>query len=93
MTGPVSLPLIRVFVFLLLRNVLVPTALGQVNIQGHWSTQSYSIPSNPIHVALLPATVENIDLEASSSAWQYGPNMSQSRIQNKHSAKTTLVVQ
>jgi len=54
MSTPVSLRLIGVFVFLLLLpNVIVPRALGQATIQGQWSTLSYSMPINPIHVALL----------------------------------------
>ena len=32
---------------------LVPAALGQVNVQGQWSTQSTQMPINPVHAALL----------------------------------------
>src|SRR3977135_3980882 len=31
----------------------VPTALAQANVQGQWQTLPYTMPINPIHVALL----------------------------------------
>src|ERR1700720_532755 len=33
--------------------VLVPKASGQSNVTGKWSTLSYTMPINPVHVALL----------------------------------------
>src|ERR1700733_3665284 len=30
-----------------------PSAMGQANVQGQWSTLSNTMPINPIHVALL----------------------------------------
>src|SRR6202158_1337484 len=32
---------------------VVPVAWGQADVQGQWSTLSYTMPLNPIHVALL----------------------------------------
>src|SRR5207249_6056719 len=32
---------------------IVPVAMGQANVQGQWSTLSYTMPINPIHAALL----------------------------------------
>jgi len=40
-------------VCLLLSTVFVPTAIGQANVQGVWSTLSYEMTINPIHAALL----------------------------------------
>ena len=45
-----SLVLILIFGFVV---VLVPGALAQANIKGQWSTLPYTIPINPVHVALL----------------------------------------
>src|ERR1700759_983088 len=39
--------------FSLLICVLLPSALGQANVQGQWSTLSNTMPINPVHVALL----------------------------------------
>src|SRR6201997_832457 len=39
--------------FPLLICVLQPSAMGQTNLQGQWSTLSNSMPINPVHVALL----------------------------------------
>src|SRR5438309_8536433 len=33
--------------------VMVPSAVGQTNVQGQWSKLSYVMPINPIHAALL----------------------------------------
>jgi hypothetical protein len=38
---------------LVLLSIFVPVALGQANVQGQWSTASYTMPVNPIHDALL----------------------------------------
>src|SRR5437588_5297654 len=38
---------------LLLMFTTVPSAKGQANVQGQWSTLPYSMPINPVHAALL----------------------------------------
>jgi len=43
----------HVLIFLLLLTVMVPLAMGQVNVQGRWSTLPDTMPINPIHAALL----------------------------------------
>jgi hypothetical protein len=53
MSDRISSRLIFAFIFPLLLNVLVPEMLGQTNVQGQWSTLPYSMPINPVHVALL----------------------------------------
>src|SRR5207245_2719474 len=42
-----------VVLLLLLVGVSKPELIGQVQTVGSWSTQSYTAPINPIHVALL----------------------------------------
>ena len=42
----------RVSLSLLLLSTIIP-AMGQVNVQGQWTTQSTSMPINPIHAALM----------------------------------------
>jgi hypothetical protein len=37
----------------MLLSAFVPLAVGQANVQGQWSTLSYTMPINPIHAALL----------------------------------------
>jgi hypothetical protein len=37
----------------MLLSTFVPMAIGQANVQGKWSTLSYTMPINPIHAALL----------------------------------------
>jgi hypothetical protein len=49
----VSLRSIRVLIFLLLLEASTPKLLGQASVQGQWSTLAYSMPINPVHVALL----------------------------------------
>src|SRR5438445_3439042 len=39
--------------FSLLFSVFVPVMMGQVNVQGRWSTLQTLMPINPVHVALL----------------------------------------
>jgi uncharacterized membrane protein len=41
------------FLFLICICVLQHFALGQINVQGQWTTLSSTIPINPVHVALL----------------------------------------
>ncbi|HET6176866.1 MAG TPA: galactose oxidase-like domain-containing protein [Candidatus Sulfotelmatobacter sp.] len=53
MTSRISSRLICGFILLLLLNILQPRTLGQANVQGQWSTLQYSMPINPVHVALL----------------------------------------
>jgi hypothetical protein len=45
--------LFAVVLGVLLLGVLVPGALGQADVEGSWSTLSYQMPINPVHVALL----------------------------------------
>src|SRR5579864_1248052 len=40
-------------VLLAVLSALAPSALSQANVTGQWSTASYTMPINPIHVALL----------------------------------------
>jgi Galactose oxidase-like, Early set domain/Glyoxal oxidase N-terminus len=42
-----------VLVSLILLGAFVQVAMGQPNVQGKWSTLSYTMPINPIHAALL----------------------------------------
>ena len=52
LTMPASLrPAILVVSMLL--GTFVPIVIGQANVQGQWSTLSYTMPINPIHAALL----------------------------------------
>jgi len=54
MVGCIFLRSIRVLIFLLLLDlILLPKMLGQANVQGQWSTLTYTMPINPVHVALL----------------------------------------
>ena len=48
--APLSLASLAISV---LFSALVPIAMGQANVQGQWSTLSYTMPINPIHAALL----------------------------------------
>ena len=43
----------RVSLSLLLLSTFIPAATGQVNVQGQWTTQSTSMPINPVHAALM----------------------------------------
>jgi len=44
----------RIFAFALVALFLLTAAsVAQPNVQGHWTTLSYSMPINPVHVALL----------------------------------------
>ena len=49
---PASLRTATLVVSMLL-STFVPVAMGQANVQGQWSTLSYTMPINPIHAALL----------------------------------------
>src|SRR5580700_1771440 len=40
-------------VILLLLLIRIPSAQGQAQTVGQWSTQSYTMPINPVHAALL----------------------------------------
>jgi len=53
MINRISSRFICSFIFLLLLNALLPRMLGQANVQGQWSTLPYSMPINPVHMALL----------------------------------------
>jgi galactose oxidase-like protein/glyoxal oxidase-like protein len=54
MTSRAPSCLLAVLVFVLFISFLMPTALGQANVTGAWSTAPNPMPINPIHVALLP---------------------------------------
>ena len=45
--------LCHVLIFLLLLTLMVPVTMGQVNVQGQWSTLPNTMPINPVHAALL----------------------------------------
>lgn len=47
---PVSKNLVKLLVIF---GALVPAMWGQADVQGQWSTASYQMPINPIHVALM----------------------------------------
>ena len=49
----VSSCLSHVLVFSLLFSLFASVMMGQVNVQGRWSTLQTLMPINPIHVALL----------------------------------------
>src|SRR3989442_6168723 len=49
----VSSCLSHVLVFSLLFSLFASVMMGQVNVQGRWSTLQTLLPINPIHVALL----------------------------------------
>src|SRR5216684_9349282 len=49
----VSSCLSRALVFSLLFSLFASVMMGQVNVQGRWSTLQTLMPINPIHVALL----------------------------------------
>ena len=51
-TMPATLRSVTLVVSILL-STFVPMAIGQANVQGQWSTLSYTMPINPIHAALL----------------------------------------
>jgi hypothetical protein len=51
-TMPASLRSAALVVSMLL-GTFGPTVMGQANVQGQWSTLSYTMPINPIHAALL----------------------------------------
>jgi hypothetical protein len=53
MTSRVCSWLTHALALSLLICVLQPSAMGQANLQGQWSTLSNSMPINPVHVALL----------------------------------------
>src|SRR5579864_8439656 len=40
-------------ILLAVLSALTPSAMAQANVTGQWSTASYTMPINPIHVALL----------------------------------------
>src|SRR5439155_9978414 len=42
-----------VVVMLTVRGTLAPGAMGQATVTGQWSRLSYTMPSNPVHAALL----------------------------------------
>ena len=44
---------VLIFLLLLLLTSMVPVTMGQVNVQGQWSTLPNTMPINPIHAALL----------------------------------------
>src|SRR5438067_11454383 len=44
----------RIFAFALVALfLLTTTSVAQPNVQGHWTTLPYAMPTNPVHVALL----------------------------------------
>jgi len=45
--------LCHVLIFWLLLTLMVPVTMGQVNVQGQWSTLPNTMPINPIHAVLL----------------------------------------
>jgi hypothetical protein len=54
MTSRIYSCLAHALIFSLLFSVFVPTAVGQANVKGVWSTGPNPMPINPVHVALLP---------------------------------------
>ena len=46
-------PLVGLSLLFLLLSTLAPQATGQVNVKGQWTTQSGTMPLNPIHAALM----------------------------------------
>lgn len=51
--GPFSSSLVIPAVSSVLFSLLAVSAVGQVNVQGQWSTLPNNVPINPIHAALL----------------------------------------
>ena len=54
MKRPVSVPVLRFALLLMIwLGLSLPAAMAQADQQGQWSTLSYTMPINPIHVALM----------------------------------------
>src|SRR5215470_5117243 len=53
MSRDLSSRLAGILVSLLLFSLLLPRVMAQASVQGQWSTQSNTMPINPVHVALL----------------------------------------
>jgi len=43
----------KLLLILLTSGCLCPYAMGQAQVQGQWTTLSYTMPINPIHISLL----------------------------------------